>query len=64
MATKIVDERKLARAGFVRTATNIVHGESLWERDDEPNRSFLDSEAVEWLAEHEQREKSARKRKR
>jgi hypothetical protein len=64
MATKIVDERKLARAGFVRTATNIVHGESLWERDDEPNRSFLDHEAIEWLEQRERLEKSARKRKR
>jgi len=47
------EEQQLTKAGFVLVVRNIARGESLWERDDTPNRSFLDSEALQWLDERQ-----------
>ncbi len=50
-------EERLTKAGFVMTARAIARGQNLWERDDEPNRSFLDEEALAWLVEQKQLKK-------
>jgi hypothetical protein len=51
MATHIVDERKLLASGFTLEGRNLIHGESLWSRADEPDRSYKDTEAIAYLDE-------------
>jgi hypothetical protein len=49
MPTTVIDERKLLAAGFRLEARHLVRGQSLWSRDDQPDRSYLDDEAIAWL---------------
>jgi hypothetical protein len=57
----VVDERKLLAAGFRLEGRNLVHGQSLWSREeDEGIRSYSDDEAQQWLAEHGKGKKGRR----
>jgi len=50
MATHAADERQLFANGFILIARNLTtRGESLWRREEEPDRTYSDSEAVQWL---------------
>ena len=54
MATKVVDECKLFAHEFILIARNLTtRGESLWRREEEPDRTFSDSEAIQWLQQTE-----------
>jgi phage head maturation protease len=58
--TRAIDERKFYASGFRLVARNIVQGQSLWRRDDDPDRTYTDDEAVVYLAEHEKTTKKGK----
>ena len=59
MGTNVVDERRLVAAGFILMTRSLgFNHESLWRRDDEPDLTFSDAEAMAWLAEHEKKKEN------
>ena len=42
MATKVVGERKLLAPGFRIEGRNLVHGQSLWSREEDEGRGLAD----------------------
>ncbi len=50
MATRAVDERRLIEANFILVARNLGWNHTtIWRRDDEPDVTFSEDEALQWL---------------